>query len=764
MGKKKTGGGKAANIGPEYQNRCQAWYCVQILAEIESVSPSLVSNRAVCQYVLCETDQPTDDLLVGYSDERLSFEQAKHSINLSRKKDTPFASVIDQFVRQFIHGQDANSILLRPWERKLDPTKDALALLSQNASQPIAVHLKTVLENLRGLMACQPTEDAAANKSQENSLQVTISQIKTAWSSTTNDAITNQDIRKILNMMHVRILCVDEGSHHEEQAISILKTSVLKDPHQAEACWKLLIQHGFTLARTPGGGTLSSIQNFLLRNEISVRWAPSYRNDLEKLKGNTDETIEHLKKFSEIKRPKLNMKRRVTKVFRPVVKKLVEAVQASSIVVVGEPGAGKSAVLYDAVVELGNLNIDVIAFAVGRVGSKSLGELRTEIGLEHDLVSLIKNWPTPKGVLVIDAMDAGRGERTQSMLRDLIIRVSDRCPNWRILISIRKYELRYNPELGRIFVGKPDAEFTDPEFNKIRHINVAQFTNEEVDQIPDSVPELAELISCKSASLFDLIRVPFNLKLIVEMIDDGVAVGEISAIASQVELLDRYWMTRVIGTEGGDAREVILTRVVQAMLETRRLVASRTSISTDPSFDKPMGELLSAQVLKEWQQTTSTRTNRYQIEFGHHVLFDFAVERLIIRGDPDFISKKLSQEPDLLFAVRPSIDIHFRYLWCLDTSRKIFWDQSIVICQNDSALTVVRLIGPMVAAELAENTSDIAQLQHYLNDTTNTRKNMAAIDTFKHLCNALMTLAGENDECGVSASPWVDLFEGIVNE
>jgi len=53
---------------------------------------------------------PLNDLLVGYSDGRLSFEQAKHSITLSSKNDTPFASVVDQFVRQFIHGQDANSI------------------------------------------------------------------------------------------------------------------------------------------------------------------------------------------------------------------------------------------------------------------------------------------------------------------------------------------------------------------------------------------------------------------------------------------------------------------------------------------------------------------------------------------------------------------------------------------------------------------------------------------------------------------------------
>ena len=122
---RRTGGGAATQGGVNYQNRVAAWVCANILAE-RPAAP--IGPESVADYARFETSEPVDDLLVGSVDGRHAFVQAKRTLTLSSAADSEFASVIDQFVRQYLSGRGLSSA--RTWARALDPSKDRLVLVT----------------------------------------------------------------------------------------------------------------------------------------------------------------------------------------------------------------------------------------------------------------------------------------------------------------------------------------------------------------------------------------------------------------------------------------------------------------------------------------------------------------------------------------------------------------------------------------------------------------------------------------------------------
>ena len=144
------------------------------------------------------------------------------------------------------------------------------------------------------------------------------------------------------------------------------------------------------------------------------------------------------------------------KITRPSTQGLRSAAEEDSLVVVGEPGAGKSGALHDLVLILQGEARDSVFLAVDRVEAQSLGALRNELGLSHDLVDTLVNWHgTQPAFLVIDALDAARSERSAQTLRDLIHQAANVDSRWRIVASIRKFDVRYSQEIRRLFSGTP---------------------------------------------------------------------------------------------------------------------------------------------------------------------------------------------------------------------------------------------------------------------------------------------------------------------
>ncbi len=97
-----SSGGSAAAGGMDYQHRVSAWAAVQMLAEKASTVPWNLGTETLFELFRCETEQPIDDLFVETSSQGRIFVQVKHTVYLSKRDDSDLASVLDQFVRQFI--------------------------------------------------------------------------------------------------------------------------------------------------------------------------------------------------------------------------------------------------------------------------------------------------------------------------------------------------------------------------------------------------------------------------------------------------------------------------------------------------------------------------------------------------------------------------------------------------------------------------------------------------------------------------------------
>ena len=429
------------------------------------------------------------------------------------------------------------------------------------------------------------------------------------------------------------------------------------------------------------------------------------------------------------------------------------------------PGAGKSGALHDLVQELRDEGRDVVFLAVDHFAARSLGEIRQELGIDHDLTEILANWPgTTPAFLVIDALDAARAEPAVRTIRDLIRVIVGQQGRWHVVASIRKFDLRYSQELKQLFAGGPPTtleEFADPEFHSIRHLNVPRLSDEELAQIGHQSPELQQLIDGAPQELRELLRIPFNLRLMAELLGAGIAPADLTPIRTQLELLDRYWSHRVIRSDGqGDAREGVLRRACEEMVKARALRVDRSYVA-EPTLSALLTDLLSTQVLTEWQPSEALAPDRYVLTFSHHVLFDYAVERLLLRGTPEALVKRLTDDPELVIVVRPSLVLHFQHLWTADPRRAQFWHLVFQIIRAESIPEIGKLIGPAVGAERVDTLFDLEPLCTAIESTSQATVT-AAEQALRHLVGALLAaIPTEQSLVGPDAGPWCDLLERV---
>ena len=161
-----------------------------------------------------ETQESVDDLLVGTTENRYGFIQAKRAIDFSEKVDSDFGSVIDQMVRQVV-DKPADGVR-RPWTRELTPANDRLLLVtSSRSSEKIKVHLRDVLIRAKSLAKGQPLSDAAISDAERTVLGATIATAMSYWNRATGAEATEQDIQNLLSLVSIQVLDMEDGEGGE---------------------------------------------------------------------------------------------------------------------------------------------------------------------------------------------------------------------------------------------------------------------------------------------------------------------------------------------------------------------------------------------------------------------------------------------------------------------------------------------------------------------------------------------------------------------
>ena len=751
-----TGGGAATYGGINYQDRVAAWLAVRVLAEENATPPWDLPGSTTLEFLRCETPEPVDDVLVGTSTSGHAFIQAKHSISFGATDASDFASVIDQFVRQF-HAHPTLS-RIPAWHRPLDKGIDRLVLVtSSDSSGRIRQTLPIVLSRILNLASNQPIADSAASDEDREVLQVLTAHITRSWRTHKGNDPSELETRQIASLMRVHILDVDPQQAQEREAKDLLRTTVLKTPADADAAWDRLVQACATYGANHSGANRPEFQRILLSAGIDMDAVRSYHADIEKLRHLSAKSLHALSFLSEIRIASGG----VVKIARASTVELRNAALAGSLVVVGQPGAGKSGGLHDVAALLGSEG-DVIVLAVGQFDSGSLGSLRNEIGCTREIVDVLRNWPSLKpGFLIIDALDAARTEAGARTFRDLIGATLASGSRWRVIPSIRKFDLRYSSGLHALFAGSPPSSYQDPEFNTTRHLEIPVLSDGELDQVQQQSAELGAIVSAAGQDLLNLLRIPFNLRLMAELIGSGASVASLTPIRTQIELLERFWRERVIGDDmGGDAREAILRLATTEMVNRRTLRIDRAVVAADPSASNPLRQIMSSQLLVEWQPSPEQAPNRYVITYAHHILFDYAVSRLLFRRPVDQVVAWLANEPDLLLAVRPSLVFHYQHLWAADGTRQSFWNFVFTIFKSSRIPSTGKIVGPLAAAQLINSIPDCQPLLDAMRKETSANHG-ASQEAFRHLMGAIRSARPDPARplTGTSAPPWCDLLK-----
>ena len=408
----------------------------------------------------------------------------------------------------------------------------------------------------------------------------------------------------------------------------------------------------------------------------------------ERLQRNSDRAIVRLGQANSLRTPTGTVT-----ISRPVAQSMVA--MTGPFLVIGDPGAGKSGALFSLVQGLTAAGHEVLVLSA---------DLLPDPG---EALSTLRSWPLsarPR-TLIVDALDAARGESAVVRVRALLEDLTSDAQGWRIVASIRTFDLEAQSEFANLFAGQPDPVHFDRRFASTAHVRVGRLSDAELGQL-DGYPALEAVVRKAPSELRDLLRVPFHLSLVADLLATGNEDVELSDVRTQLDLLARYWNVRVnVPPSAKYGRSALLYRLCDEIVRARVFWAEHHTL---PELHELPG-LLSNQVLVHPPGVVDD-VDEQRVGFAHHILFDYACALLWMPKTPEQLIQALRSNPDLLLVARPSLDMHLRRLWSADATRITFWSTVLAIASTASVSEVGQIVGAAVAAELATTSGDFKPL------------------------------------------------------
>jgi hypothetical protein len=724
------GGGAATSAGIRFEQQLGALFSSWILAG-DRFDDSFRLGDASPEWVRFETEAPVDDLLVKTTDGGYIAVQAKTSASLSDDLGLPLGKTIMQFVRHWVVTHQGDGSM--EWNRPLDPARDRLVLVvSPQASVQVRVDLPAALH-----LVSQPG-GGALNQAQKRAYRVFSSLVERAWASVTKSPFDNRLLSELATLV---VVFTFDGDRGDALASGSLVKAFGPDVDAATAFTALSDLSG-RLMKERGGGDISTLRQLLARRGVVLGARPEYRADIEALQRHSKRIADALGSYE-----KIEIASGAPLTVRRDCQAAVEAaVRSGPLLIIGEPGAGKSGVLNALARTLGEAGCDVVELAVDRYSVESLEGLSREIGLKHPLLDVLEAWDGPKpAYLVVDALDATRGGRGEGVFRALIERVLELKGRWNVVASIRNFDLRMGQQFRALFKGvPPDPSFADPSFACVKHIQVPPWSETEFDQLLQQSPALTTCLAQAPLRLRDLAMVPFNTRLLSELISGG-ALGDLDEVSSQADLLRLYWDHRV-GFHGLPARSS-LSRVVQLMVQARALRAPTLQAAGD--YPGMIDILCKEGVL------IVVDSERW-VQFRHHLLFDYAAARLalepsdIVSGDYRF------RKADALgLMLSPALGFVLREIWESETDRARFWMAVGALINDMDGDPIIRSTAGRLGAEFPTAAQDCL----WLGDLA-ISGDEKALRTLSHVTGALIVRL--EDEKTATLEPWAYLADQLA--
>ena len=378
-------------------------------------------------------------------------------------------------------------------------------------------------------------------------------------------------------------------------------------------------------------------------------------------------------------------------------------------VLIGAPGVGKTHLLKQVVHELRAAQQDECLFLpVDRMPFESDADLQAELGATGDIVSFLEQRTRRRhGYLVVDALDAVRGDRPRAFVLGLVRRVLGRLSDsWSVVLSMRTYDALRSVELDEIFPpashASPDARYQSPGA-VCRHFYVPGLTDDEIEEAKAQLRWLSTVWEGGQRDLRELLRVPFNLWLLERLFEGGAAVEEISPVHSEVQLLNLFWRQRVRSGPLEPDQRRLASRAAGAMVRQRTLWA-QTGEVYEAGGNAAWLALHSSEVLQDANEEGT------RVSFAHNVLFDYAASVELLEDEAAALANFLRQEPDRALFLRPTLNYFFARLWF--TKRLRFWEIFWTLFDVDEPQVrlVAQVLPPGIVASEARSLGDLEPL------------------------------------------------------
>src|SRR3712207_2184509 len=148
-----------------------------------------------------------------------------------------------------------------------------------------------------------------------------------------------------------------------------------------------------------------------------------------------------------------------------------------------------------------------------------------------------------------------------------------------------------------------------------------------------------------------------------------------------------------------------------------------------------LDDVLSSHILSEWEPEPGAPADRSVLTFAHHMLFDYAIACLLLRGTPQSFVARLEQEPETVMSIRPSIVMHFEHEWL--RNKDLFWDAVFRVIRSEQIPEIGKIIGPTAAVESAKSIDGFAPMVQALSSADVKRREIAE-KALRHVTGALL--------------------------
>lgn len=683
-----SAGGAAGAGGVGLQNRAFAWAAAALIAE--SPLPA-VSIPGMVVRVGAQTGFEMDDVAVETDTGAFALFQVKAGLGLGVAEDSPLADALEQAVGQFTSGRlPVND----GTDRVVDPTRDALVLCTDRTAPA------TVRNDLRVALArtgSQPPGTRLGHEltvGQGKALDVVLAHARRLWQHATGKPATDEDLRGLIRALH--LVTVDAHDGEPDHASSLATLALALPSEQAGAAWPVLVDQGQAAATNREWRDRASIAVALSRHSIYITPAKRHSDDVAKLLALSAANLTEFAGHASLPvSGGLHIPRAPAKI-------LAEKAEDLNVLIVGDAGAGKSAITQ--------------GFAASRTADQPVVIVRAgdvagtnRLGLDNTLDNVLRDWPGPPALLVIDGVDALRGGEDRNFLSTVVRGIAG--SRWQVVASVRSFDARNNYALQEAFPGSSlssDPTASDPRLAGVRHLVIGDLTDTEIDAAVTRPVPLASILQAASPELRTLLRNPFNLRL-AAVLSDTLGSGdrdELLGIRTRVQLLEAYWDRRV-RAENVTAREGLLTRLCRQMTDARALQVVEAEPVVSSADSDAVQSMLSENVLAV--EAGAMPVGRRVLAFAHNILFDYATALYLLVDplDHSHLLRELDADPALPLVARPSLDLLADMLWEHRASGA-FWPLCLEISASQHVLASLAFAGRVL--RLATGRDDLLEL------------------------------------------------------